>query len=178
MTIQETANLLKRIKQHYQDFIIDEYKVEEWHSELKNYDANDVNKKLEEHLRNEQFGRAIPKVYFLTKYLKTTKEKEKIENRIEFVYCPLCKEEVRMSDFDKHYDRCCSVDYFIRQYEKYFGKKLSREQLMNMEQEKFDINYEKLLKHIQKSTTDEIEFKLVGYYFNPPKQVNISEVLQ
>ena len=35
MTIKETTNFLERIKQHYQEFIIDEFKIDEWHNVLR-----------------------------------------------------------------------------------------------------------------------------------------------
>ena len=78
MTIKETNDFMERIKQHYQEFVIDDYKIEEWYKELKDYDYQEVNAKLEEHLRNEQYGTSIPKVYFLTKYLTKEKDKNKL----------------------------------------------------------------------------------------------------
>ena len=175
MTIQETSKLLKRIKQHYQDFVVDEYKTEEWFGELKKYDVEDVNKKLEEHLKNEQFGRTIPKVYFLIKNLKTIEEKQKLENQIEFVYCPLCRTKIQTLDFELHFERCSSVNYVMKQYEKYFEKKLNWQNLMNMSEEEFSKKYYKLLKYVQKSTENDLEMKAIERVFNTTG-INVNEI--
>ena len=74
MEKKQVIEFMDRIKSHYQEFIIDDFKIKEWYDELKDYSYEDVNKKLDEHLRSEQYGNFIPKVYFLTKFL--TKEKE------------------------------------------------------------------------------------------------------
>ena len=64
MSIEETKNFMIRIKQHYQEFVMDNIKLNEWYSELKDYDYFEVNNKFEEHLRNEQYGNQIPKIGF------------------------------------------------------------------------------------------------------------------
>ena len=63
MTIQETKQFMTRIKQHYQEFVIDNYKIDEWYKELKSYDYDEVNKKLDEHLRNEQYGQYLKYIF-------------------------------------------------------------------------------------------------------------------
>lgn len=179
MTRDETKSFMKRIKQHYQEFTIDNYKLEEWHRELKKYDFEDVNKKFEEHLQNETYGRDIPKIYFLTKYIKTIEEKEKAKQTIAKTRCFLCGKEMMNSEFDKHFDRCSSVDYFIRKYKQIYGEELEREKLMKMSDEAFDRNYEKLLNQVMKTSTDENEIKRIIYIFNPPKEpVDISKLIK
>lgn len=75
---KETINFMERVKSHYQEFIIDDFKISEWYGKLKDYDAEDVNKKFDEHLGSEVYGDYIPKIMFLTKYLTPTKEKGKL----------------------------------------------------------------------------------------------------
>ena len=62
MTIRETNEFMERIKSHYQEFVIDDFKIKEWYKELSNYDADDINNKLDEHLRSEVYGDQIPKL--------------------------------------------------------------------------------------------------------------------
>ena len=38
VTKEQTKNLFRRIKSHYQEFAVDDFKVEEWYKELKEYD--------------------------------------------------------------------------------------------------------------------------------------------
>ena len=177
MTREETKQFMKRIKQHYQEFMVDDFRVNEWYKALKNYDLDDVNDKLDEHLKNETYGNQIPKVYFIIKYLKTTEEKNNEKNKKAKLECPLCREWILMNDFDKHYEKCSSVNYFIKQYKKYYGKELDRNKLMAVSSELFEENYTKLLRCVQKSTEDENETKIIGYIFNSPNEnVKIAEL--
>ena len=65
MTKEQTKNLFRRIKSHYQEFTVDDFKVDEWHKELKDYDYDDVTKRFELHLNSEDYGQVIPKLWFL-----------------------------------------------------------------------------------------------------------------
>lgn len=154
MTIEETTKFMKRIKQHYQDFIIDSTKVEEWFKELKNYSYDDVNIKLEEHLKSEQFGHQIPKVYFLTKYL--TPEKDKIKNKANnlLVRCSLCGKVIKYSEFQNHMDRCNSVEFINLQSKKIFNKEIDKDRYRNMSDEDFDNIYNRLLERILQTSND------------------------
>lgn len=176
MELKETKMVLKRIQNNYSSFVVDNYLQSEWHKELSKYDLEDVMEKLEQHFRSEQYGNQIPKLYYLTKYLKTTKEKQ--EEKVEYIYCNLCHEAFRIDEFDEHYDRCSSVNYFLKQYKKYFEKYLEREKLMNMSEEEFETNYAKLLKIVMERTTDEKESRRISFIFNPPtREVSINEIM-
>lgn len=76
MTKEQTKNLFRRIKSHYQEFTVDDFKVDEWHKELKDYDYDDVTKRFEFHLNSEDYGQVIPKLWFLKKGLITIGEKK------------------------------------------------------------------------------------------------------
>ena len=82
MTIKETNQFMERIKSHYQEFIVDDFKIKEWHKELSKFDLEDVNKKLDEHLKSSEYGEYIPKLFFLTKYLIPSKDKGKIKHYV------------------------------------------------------------------------------------------------
>ena len=98
MTILETNEFMKRIKSHYQEFVIDEFKQDEWYKELKKYDYEDVSKKFEEHLRSETYGEYIPKLYFLTKYLIPSNKKGEIKEYT--VHCQICNKAVDYKEYD------------------------------------------------------------------------------
>ena len=76
MELKDVKLILKRIQSYYSSFIIDDFKTKEWYNELKKFDYDDVNKKLEEHMRSADYGTYEPKLFYLTKYLKTKEEKE------------------------------------------------------------------------------------------------------
>lgn len=175
MTRDETKVFMRRIKEHYQEFLIDEFKVDEWHNVLKDYELKDVNNKLEEHLRSQEFGNHIPKVYFLTKYLRTIQEKE---NAPKYkLFCPLCKDKVSEEDFKQHYDRCSSINYINMQYKKYFNKTLDVDMLKKMGDEEFKQNYDKVLKFVYENTENENEKHRIECILNN-RPFNISNNVQ
>ena len=155
MNREEVKELFIRIKSNYPNFITDEYKLVEWCSELKDYDYEDVQKKLDEHLRNEQYGRTEPKVYFLTKYLTKKSDKGKLETTK--VYCDICHRIVYYNDYIKHFSKCSSVDYLLRTIKKYNLKEITKEELESMPQEKFDKLYDNALKYILSNSMDKEE---------------------
>ena len=155
MTRDETKMFMRRIKEHYQEFLIDEFKVDEWHNVLKDYELKDVNNKLEEHLKSQEFGNHIPKVYFLTKYLTTIEEKQNTPQHK--IYCQICNQKVLFSEYDEHFKRCSSIRYLNSQYEKYFNKKLDIEMLKKMSSNDFDVNYRKVLNYIKENTENQDE---------------------
>lgn len=160
MTIMEAKDFMKRVKSHYQDFIIDDFKIKEWYSELKKYDYEDVNKKFEEHLRSENYGESIPKLYFLTKYLTKTEDKGKVKNYV--VYCQLCEKQIDLRDYDKHYSRCSAINYIENYMEKFFNKKVkNKDELFLMSDEKFNSMYDKFLNKIVGKKISRVETEII-----------------
>lgn len=157
----KTVEIMTRIKQHYQEFIIDDYKIEEWHKELLNYDFEDVNEQLDKHLRSEQYGSFIPKLYFLTKYLKTVDEKN--TNKQYFFRCSECGKITCLNDFDSHMDKCNSINYLIKVSKKYYGKEVTREQLEKLSNEEFQRKYWQIVENIDK---DQLDLRQKGAWEN------------
>lgn len=162
MELKEVSMLLKRIKSHYQEFIVDDFKVNEWYKELKDYSLDDVMEKLEQHLKSEQYGNQIPKVYFLTKYL--TKEQDKTKKLIGSKQCNICHKFIGIDDFETHFDRCSSVDYLNRRSIDYFEKPIDKEKYMNMEQRLFDEKYNKMCYYIFEHTQNAQEKYCLEHY--------------
>ena len=163
MERKDVSVIMKRIKSHYQEFIVDDFKLEEWYRELKDYSLDDVMEKLEQHFRSEQYGNQIPKVYFLTKYL--TKEKEKDKKKEIYIKCQLCGRSINLDDYDKHYDRCSSIDYLNNQSIKYFNKPIDKEKYYLIEEDVFNEKYDKVLKYILTHTTNKDEINYIEKYF-------------
>lgn len=162
MTIKETRDFMERIKQHYQEFTIDNYKIDEWFKELKDYNYDDVNKKLEEHLRSENYGSVIPKVYFLTKHLTKEKDKGKVEELI--VRCSICGKIIKYKDFQEHMDRCNSVEFINLKSKKLFGKEIDKDRYRTMDNEEFDKIYNKLLEKILQTSKNKKEIERIENY--------------
>lgn len=152
MEIQETTKIMERIKQHYQEFIIDDYKIDEWHNELSKYDFKEVNDKLDQHMRSEQYGQYIPKLFFLTRNLKTLKQKA--EKKEYIVICPFCKSYLNYDKFDSHRERCSSVEFLNEQCNRFNMKPIDKDHYRKMPQEQFDEIYYKMLRFINSKTED------------------------
>lgn len=173
MERKDVSIIMKRIKSHYQEFIVDDFKLEEWYKELKDYSLDDVMEKLDLHLKSEQYGNQIPKVYFLTKYL--TKEKEKNKKVQINVNCQLCGKKVSLEDYENHYDRCSSIDYLDNQYFKYFEKRLEenkKEQLYLVDNDIFNEKYDKMLQYILSHTDNKDEINYISKYFEYKDEEN------
>ena len=143
MTTKEVRNFMERVKSHYQEFIIDDFKISEWYGKLKDYDAEDVNKKFDEHLGSEIYGESIPKIYFLTKYLTPTKDKGKVVHYT--VYCPKCGYEIPDEEFEHHTKRCYEASTIVRDFKKYFNRSLQKKKLMSLDDEDFEKLYQEYL---------------------------------
>lgn len=162
MEKKQVIKFMQRIKSHYQEFIVDDFKIDEWYKELKDYTEEDVNKKLDQHLNSEQYGSMIPRVNFLTKYL--TKEKDKGKQLIGSKQCHICMKFINLEEFEKHFDRCSSVDYLNRRNIQYFNKPIDKEKYMTMEQKEFDEKYNKMCYYIFEHTQDVREKYCLEHY--------------
>ena len=177
MDKKETKKFMERIKSHYQEFIIDEFKFNEWYGKLKDYDAEDVNKKLDEHLNSELYGNQIPKVYFLTKYLIPTEEKGKIKHYT--VLCPKCGQAIPDVELDKHTQRCIEAHSIIRDMKKYYNLEINYQELMEMSKEKFEKTYQKYLDKMIEAPIPDFQ-KRVIMHIKYPEYTNedINEIIK
>lgn len=148
MTYTDTKEVLRRIKSNYQSFVNDDYVLKEWYKELKNYDLEDVMEKLEQHMRSEEYGSTIPKLYFLTKYLKKTKDKGIIEKFS--IQCSICGEFVSEEQYDKHFERCLDVEYIVKKRKKLFEKDTDKAEIKRYKSLSEDIFDNKYLEFVDK----------------------------
>ena len=127
MTKNETIELIKKIKVYYPIFKIDEFGLEEWSKQLQNYDLADVVNKFEEHLKGSKSDEP-PKLHFITKYLRTTEEKERMRNVEYTIQCNLCKRYMTPLEYEEHYDKCLAIQTLLMIY-KDKGDNITREML-------------------------------------------------
>lgn len=166
MTRKESIEFMERIKSHYQDFIINEFKINEWHKELSLYDYDDVNQKLDEHLRSNEYGESIPKLFFLTKYLIPSKEKGKIKKYT--IKCQLCEREIPDTEYDLHYSKCSSANTIVRDFKNYFNYNVDYNQLMVMPRDKFELAYKKYLtKMLESDKVSTLRKKIILHCLYP-----------
>lgn len=164
MTLTETKNFMERIKFYYQEFVIDNLKVEEWHRQLKDYNNQEVNEKFEEHLRNENYCSQIPRIGFLIKYL--IKEKDKATNNANTirVRCNLCGKGMALTEYDKHMERCNSVEYLNEQCLRLNDKEIDKKKYRTMDDETFKNIYDKVANKVLEISEDEEEKQRIINY--------------
>lgn len=164
MTVQETNLFLKRIKQYYNDFVVDDFKVEEWYKQLKDYDASDANERLDKHLKSETYGDYPPKLNFILAGIIKTKDKDAV--RRYTIICQNCGKELDYFNYDEHIRKCNSIDYVIREMKKYLNKTVTREQLESMSDSNFWDKYDAMLQIIKDKLPDNSgKKKLIQAYF-------------
>ena len=139
MTVEEAKTILGRIKIHYPEFSKDKAVQQEWIKELILYDVEDVTKKLESHMRNEDYGDKLPKLFFLTKHLVPSLEKNKIKHYT--VYCSKCGYEIPDVEFEKHTKRCIEVSTIVRDLKKYFYQNIQKKKLLDLTDDEFEKLY-------------------------------------
>lgn len=163
MTNQEIKELLERIDIHYStDYSKNKDLIKEWTKELKKYDNEDVNRRLEEHLKGE-FSNMTPKLYYLTKGLFTPEQK--IQMTDIFTNCQLCGKEVNTKDYDEHYEKCGHIDFIKTNVKKYLDQDINVEEYWTMSDEDIKVRWEKIAKIIlEKSDNDMLKICLRKYF--------------
>lgn len=141
MTRAELQNFMQKIKANYQEFSVEKYVIDEWYNRLKNFDLEDVNKKLEKHLHGE-YRKAVPRLNFIVDGLKTPAQKE--AEQVIRVKCSYCGCSLELKDLDRHVARHNSIEY-IKSREHYLGEDNNREELMNLTEVYFEKFYKQFL---------------------------------
>lgn len=155
MSRKEVTSLLEKIQAYRQSFLITNTVFDEWFRILEPYDCEDVNQKLDEYFKNgDNFGR-YPDVYYLTKYLKRIDEK--LKTGIAYVRCQVCHELIDNTEYEKHFDKCSSIDYLCRMSEKYFNKRLNKQKMYDSSEKQFDDYYWKFCERLLDVLPDSLE---------------------
>lgn len=178
MTKEQTKNLFRRIKSHYQEFAVDDFKVEEWYKELKEYDYEDITKRIELHLNSEEYGQVVPKLWFLKKGILTIAEKKESKVFKNPVICQICGRPVSLRGYDIHYAKCSAIDYMQRQIKKIYDKDTPRELLEKMTDEEFNVKYNTLLSIVQNRTNNPFQKKVIMEIFHPGTGITVDEVVR
>lgn len=174
---EEVKEIFKIIKFNYPNFEIKEGMASMWAEVMSEYSYEDVKKKLEEHLAEDRFQKQPPTAYLLVKGLP------KIRDRVDFtkdtIFCRFCNKAFNSEEeHDKHYDRCSSIHYLIRENKKWFNRVIDKKFLWQLSDEEFEERYNKMLKFIMEHTTDERERTRISYIFNPPNEEQAKEFLK
>lgn len=135
----EVNKLIEKIMVFRQSFLKTKNTLDEWFKILGSYDYSDVDKKLDEYFKESNNFGQYPDPYYLIRNLTTISEKEKY--REVTIICQICGEKVSHGAYEKHFDRCSSIDYICNMSEKFYNKKLEKKELYQMQSDKFDKAY-------------------------------------
>lgn len=155
MNRMETQNILNKIKVFRQSFLILKETIEEWTKILEPYDYQDVDKKLDEYFKESNNFGQYPDPYYLIRNLTTISEKEKY--REVTIICQICGEKVSHGAYEKHFDRCSSIDYICNMSERFYNKKLDKKELYQMQSDKFDKAYWNFCENLFNKMPDGLE---------------------
>ena len=146
MTKNEVKTFMLRIKSYYQQFSTENYVLEEWYEKVKDYELKDLHNKLDFHL-NGEYSDKIPQLHFLTRNLKTVKQKQ--NHKSAYIPCRICGKEFELNtqehEWDKCEERCRRIQYLKAQATKH----------------NFKINTE--LKMLSIDELDQIYYKVLNF---------------
>ena len=163
MSNQEIKNLLERIDIHYNtEYSKNKNLIKEWTKELRKYSSEDVNRRLEEHLRGD-FSNSTPKLYYLIKGLFTPEQK--IQMTTIYTNCTLCGKEVNINEFDDHYTKCSHIDFIKTNVKKYLNQDINVEEYWQMSEEDLTKRWEKIAKIVLKKSDNELLKRCLTNYF-------------
>lgn len=156
MTIEETKQIVDKIKIYRPNFGgqfdksgFDKLKLE-WFRILEPYDYADVNRKLDEYFEDTDNTNKYPDPYYLTRYVTKSEEKKKVG--VIYIKCHICNKDIERNLFDKHFDRCSSVEYICRNYKKYYNKTIDRDKLWKLSDIEFGEKYWKFCESLLQVT--------------------------
>ena len=165
------------------DYISDSYHTENstamiysWIDILQEYDYEEVKQALYEAMSEDRFQRTPPQVQYLVRNL--VKKYDKVDYSKQVVYCPICRRPLNQPDYEKHFDRCSSVEYVLNQCIRFNSScRYTKRELYEMQDTAFEEYYNTILKYVMNHTTDESEKTRIGFIFNPPSAEKAKEFL-
>ena len=173
---EETKELIKLIKYNYPSLEVKEGMISMWAQIMSEYEFDDVKHSLEVYMADDRFQKQPPTAYLLVKGLP------KIGDRIDFTkdtfYCRHCGKAFNdLDEHDRHFEKCSSIQYLIRENKKWFNRIIDRRSLWQLSDDEFEERYNKMLKYIMEHTTDDREKQRIKYIFNPPSEQEAKEFL-
>ena len=160
----EVKEILEYVSMNYTNFQVNNDLFNMWLDELQQYDKNDVMDKLKEMLSKDLYQMKPPTLMAIVKDL--SKIQEKIDWHKGVVFCGRCGKAFQVSnvkapnaldELHKHEDKCRSIDYIIRQAKTYKGIELTRKDLWQYDDAKFEELYKRTLELTRDNTLEKDE---------------------
>lgn len=175
MTREEAKTIFKRIKSHYNTFVVDDFKFNEWFKELIHCNYEDVNKNLDRHINSEIYGENEPRLIFLTKYCRRDDRKFNLDY-LKLI-CPHCKNKIKLYEYEDHIHRHNSI-FYMNSRGILINKHYDETKLMLANEEIFEQVYNKFLSELYAVIPSGAEKNRIAYLLNAnSKQMTISEFI-
>lgn len=175
MTELEVNDLLEYMSLFYKIKINDKM-INAWLNTLHQYDCEEVKKSLDEAMSEERFQREPPQAQYLVRGL--VKKYDKVDYSKQVIYCQICNRPLNQGDYDRHFDRCSSIEYILNQCKRFNAPcSYSKKELFEMLDESFEEYYKKILRYVQEHTTDKSEKQRIEFIFNPPSEEKAKKFL-
>lgn len=177
MTHIEVIDLLDYMNSAYPNFDVqDDSKVLAWVDILQPYDKEDVKIALDNAMAEKQFQYNPPQAQYIVKDL--IKKYEKVDYSKQVIYCQNCGRPLNQPEYKKHFERCNSVEYIVKNAKKWLNKDLSKKRLFEMSEDEFNKGYDKLLHFIYDHTANQMEKEIIGNIFNPPSAERAKKIMK
>lgn len=150
----ETFHFMEKIKAYYQNFLIEDYVVNEWADKLKPYDLNDVYMKLDQHLQGE-YRNEIPKLHYITRFLKPSSEKGVQKDC--YCKCARCNLELHINSYSDHIGRHNAIDYIKKNAYRFDNLEVNEDLLLQKSQQEFDQLYDNIIEQLVDIVEDDSE---------------------
>lgn len=185
MQKKEVKDLIDKIKVYRPYFQSQQQNItlliNEWYRILEPYANEDINRRLDEFLKNGDNVGKEPDVYQLCKGLQTIIEKSQTNGK-EKIQCRNCRRIILLDDLQKHTDRCNSVIYVKNTLKEFFDKELTEQdiaKLYNMSDKEFDDKYYELaLQTLPKLKDNPLRFNALENYIYSRKGLEAPHTLQ
>ena len=169
MTIEEVKKFLKRIDMNYQTNLSEDKDiVREWHTDLKNYSNEDLDKSLNEYMKSN-YASIPPKRWALLNDLKTIEQKEALKDIYET--CIFCGKKVPSLEYKKHHGRCLDIAYLIKNGKKFLNKDWNKEQFYKMNDAELEDKVIKMQLIVYDKTTNLQEKAMLEIYLKRIKAI-------
>lgn len=175
MTKEEAKTIFKRIKSHYNTFVVDDFKFNEWFKELIHCNYEDVNKNLDRHINSEIYGETEPRLLFLTKYCRRDDRDFNLDNL--HLICPHCKNKIKLYEYDDHVHRHNSI-FYMNSKADLLNKHYNEAKLMLAKEEVFEEVYNQFLSELYTVIPSGPEKNRIAFLLNlNEKQMTINEFM-
>lgn len=176
MEKRKVIDILEYLSVNYTTFGDPVSKIEVWNQVLKDYNYEETINRINEMMTRREFLTTPPTLMAIVGPL--TKSNEKISLDGKLFGCQFCKRLFNsIEEMEQHEDRCRSIRYIERQYQRFGKDSINKRELYEMQEDDFQTKYKQLLKFVYEHSYNETEKNIIASIFNPPNPDKAKEII-